>query len=146
MEDVRYTKQLLDCRPIGRRRRPGRTLKRQLEGCSGEVGTGHLLDRLRDRKIYIYLRHMHLGCEARNICKLSLRKLKEVVVFIFKSRWESNIETYSWDVIWSNSVHGPVVAFVITVMNIVNFSTGSVTTNEKEHPVPWSPSCPSSHP
>jgi len=33
---------LLDYRPIGRRR-PGRTLKRPLDGYSSEVGTGYLL-------------------------------------------------------------------------------------------------------
>jgi len=36
----------LDYRPIGRRR-PGRPLKRQLEGYSGETWTGHLLEWLR---------------------------------------------------------------------------------------------------
>jgi hypothetical protein len=44
MEDIRYPKQLLDYRPIGRRRRrPRRTLKRPLDGYSSEAETGHLL-------------------------------------------------------------------------------------------------------
>jgi len=40
MEDMRYSKQLLDSRPIGRR--PGRLLKRPLDGCNRETETGHL--------------------------------------------------------------------------------------------------------
>jgi len=45
MEDIRYPKQLLDYRPIGRRRRRrrrrnGRSLKRPLEVYSSEAGTG----------------------------------------------------------------------------------------------------------
>jgi len=42
LEDVRYPKQLLDYRPI-ERRRPGRPLKRLLDGYSHEAETGHLL-------------------------------------------------------------------------------------------------------
>jgi hypothetical protein len=41
-ENIRYPKQLLDYRLIGRRR-PGRPLKRLLDGYSREAETGHLL-------------------------------------------------------------------------------------------------------
>jgi len=41
MEDVRYRKQLLDYRPIGRR--PGRQFKRLLDAFNREAETGHLL-------------------------------------------------------------------------------------------------------
>jgi hypothetical protein len=49
MEDIRYPKQILDYRPIGRRR-PGRPLKRLLDGYNREAGTGHLLASFRDQK------------------------------------------------------------------------------------------------
>jgi hypothetical protein len=42
MEDIRYSKQFLDTRPIGRRR-PGRTLKRLLDGYRSDAETGNLL-------------------------------------------------------------------------------------------------------
>jgi len=42
MEDIRYPKQLLDYRRIGRRR-PGRPLKELVDGYSSEAETGHLL-------------------------------------------------------------------------------------------------------
>jgi len=42
MEDIRYPEQLLDYRPIGRRR-PGRSLKRLLDVYSCEAERGHLL-------------------------------------------------------------------------------------------------------
>jgi hypothetical protein len=42
MENVRYPKQLLDYRPIGRLR-PGRPLKRLQDRCSSEAGTGQSL-------------------------------------------------------------------------------------------------------
>jgi hypothetical protein len=42
MEDIRYPEQLLDYRPI-ERRRSGRPLKRLLDGYSGEAETGQLL-------------------------------------------------------------------------------------------------------
>jgi hypothetical protein len=48
-EDMRYSKQLLDYRPI-ERRRPGRLLNRPLEGYNREAETGHLLTKLRDQK------------------------------------------------------------------------------------------------
>jgi len=41
-EHITYPKQLLDYRPIGRRR-PGRPIKRLLEGHNREAETGHLL-------------------------------------------------------------------------------------------------------
>jgi len=41
MEDIRYTKQLPDYRPIGKR--PGRLLKSLLDGYNREAETGHLL-------------------------------------------------------------------------------------------------------
>jgi hypothetical protein len=47
--NIRYPKQLLDYRPIGRRR-PGRPLKRLPDGYSSETETGHLLAQLRDQK------------------------------------------------------------------------------------------------
>jgi len=42
MEDIGYPKEILDCRPIGRRR-PEWPLKSLLDGYSREVETGHLL-------------------------------------------------------------------------------------------------------
>jgi hypothetical protein len=42
MKGITYPEQLLEYRPIGRRR-PGRPLKRLLDGYSGETETGHLL-------------------------------------------------------------------------------------------------------
>jgi len=42
MEDIGYPKQLHDYRPSGRRR-PGRPLKRSLDGYNREAETGHLL-------------------------------------------------------------------------------------------------------
>jgi hypothetical protein len=42
MEDIRLSEQVLDYRPIGRRR-PGRQLKTLLNGYSREAETGHLL-------------------------------------------------------------------------------------------------------
>jgi hypothetical protein len=42
LEDIRYPKQLLDYRPNGRRR-PGRPLKRLLDGYSREAETSNLL-------------------------------------------------------------------------------------------------------
>jgi len=42
MEDVRYQKQLLDSRPVGKRR-PGRSLKRPLDGYNREAEVGHIL-------------------------------------------------------------------------------------------------------
>jgi len=42
MQDTAYPKQLLDCRPI-ERRRPGGPLKRPLDGYSRGTETGHLL-------------------------------------------------------------------------------------------------------
>jgi hypothetical protein len=42
IEGLSYPKQILDYRSIGRRR-PGRPLKRLLDGYSGETETGHLL-------------------------------------------------------------------------------------------------------
>jgi hypothetical protein len=41
MEDIRYPEQLLDYRPMGRR--PGRPLKRLLDGYNRETETGHLM-------------------------------------------------------------------------------------------------------
>jgi len=41
MEDAIYKKQLLEYRPI--ERRPGRPMKRLLDGYSREAETGHLL-------------------------------------------------------------------------------------------------------
>jgi len=41
MEDIRYTKQLPDYRPI--RRRPGQSLKRNLDWYNREAEIGHLL-------------------------------------------------------------------------------------------------------
>jgi len=42
MEDIRYREQLSNHRPIGKRK-PGRPLKRLLDGYSSEAETGHLL-------------------------------------------------------------------------------------------------------
>jgi len=42
MEDIRYSKQILDYRPIGRRR-PGRPLNIQTGGYNREAEIGHLL-------------------------------------------------------------------------------------------------------
>jgi hypothetical protein len=49
MEDIRYPKQLLDYRPIGKRK-PRPPLKRPLDGYSRESETGHLLGWLTDQK------------------------------------------------------------------------------------------------
>jgi len=49
MEDIKYTKQLLDYRPIGRRR-PGRPLKILPDRCNREAETGYLLAQLCDQK------------------------------------------------------------------------------------------------
>jgi hypothetical protein len=46
MEDIVYPKYILDCRPVGRQR-PGRPLKRLLDGYNREAETGHLSDLLR---------------------------------------------------------------------------------------------------
>jgi hypothetical protein len=48
MENISYPKQLLDYRPIGRR--PGRPLKRLLDGYNREAEIGHLLEKLCDQK------------------------------------------------------------------------------------------------
>jgi hypothetical protein len=48
MEDIRYPIQLLDYRPI--RRRPGRPLKRLLDGYNSKAETGHLLVSFPDQK------------------------------------------------------------------------------------------------
>jgi hypothetical protein len=49
MEDVRYTKELIHYRPIGRRR-PGRPFKRELDGYIGEAETGDLLGWICEQK------------------------------------------------------------------------------------------------
>jgi hypothetical protein len=48
-KDIRYPKQLLDYRHIGKRRRPVGSLKCLLDGYSRETETGHLLTELRDQ-------------------------------------------------------------------------------------------------
>jgi hypothetical protein len=49
VEDIIYPKQLLDYRPVSKRR-PGRLLKRLPDGYSPEAKTGHLLAQILDQK------------------------------------------------------------------------------------------------
>jgi hypothetical protein len=52
MEDIRHTKQVLEYRSIGGRR-PGRPLKRPLDGYNREAETGHLLAWLNEEKKFV---------------------------------------------------------------------------------------------